>query len=265
MAGLERELAQLNLSDMNRERRASFKAAAKNAWFKRNPEYAEVLGIYADHLLDSTINDGLPELFIHYRELAVSCRREDLVARMMKDCNCQSLIHKHLEYQTVYHDVVHDKIHNGSDKNWHLIGRLKRIIANEGLDYACEKTSSAYCGDFLDFADTFTLFVKSRLRSQNNSEPRLPPEFVRMALGCMETVEDLDDSDLWESLDAYLRPLIDSEGSRRIVLEILEDRIKSHLDEKDINDFVLDFESALAEMGELRQFSLEELEDYNNV
>ncbi len=86
-----------------------------------------------------------------------------------------------------------------------------------------------------------------------------------MALGCMETADDLDDSDLWESLDAYLRPLIDSEGSRRIALEILEDRIRSHLDEKDINDFVLDFESALAEMQELSQFSLEELEDYNNV
>jgi len=122
MAGLERELAQLNLSDMNRERRASFKAAAKNAWFKRNPEFAEALGIYADHLLDSAINDGLPELFIHYRELVVSCRREDLVAKMMKDWNCDSLMYKHLDYQAVYHDIVHDRIHNGSDKNLHLIG-----------------------------------------------------------------------------------------------------------------------------------------------
>jgi len=80
-AALERELAQLNLSDEDKQRRASLKAVATEAWLRRNPIIREYVSDYVDHLYDQAINDGIDSLFNFYRQLSLRHRKKNLFAR----------------------------------------------------------------------------------------------------------------------------------------------------------------------------------------
>ncbi len=257
-AALERELAQLNLSDTDKQRRASLKATAVSAWVKRNPELPKVLGAFADHLLDSAINDGLPGLFMYYRQLVIDCRKEELIEEIIKSPDCDSSIDAHLEHQNVYHELLRGNMNNKQI----LIKRLTEIIVGRTLD--CALGQAGVDGNFMYFVDAFVLFVANQLKNGTDSSTELPGKFVRLALGTMEAPDNLDSEYIYESLDYHLRTLIETRAGKEIALEILEDRIKANLDEEEVNAFVLDFESEMANI-DMMQIGLEELESANNV
>lgn len=257
-AALERELAQLNLSDTDKQRRASLKATAVSAWLKRNTELTKALGTFADHLLDSAINDGLPDLFMYYRQLVVDCRKEELIAKILE--SPYSYYHSfgaHLEHQNVYHEILRDEPDNGEL----LIYRLKRIILAATLDYARDKVAN--CFNSFDYG--FMEFIANQIKKGAESSAKLPGEFVQMALGTMEEPGDWSMNDLLEQLDMHLGTLIRTKAATQIALEILEDRIKANLEEEEVNTLVLDFDSEMADFAGMNQISLETLDSAKDV
>jgi hypothetical protein len=257
-AALERELAQLNLSDTDKQRRASLKAAATNAWLMRNPEFAKALGIFADHLLDSAINDGLPELFMYCRQLVIDCRREELMKMIIESPYIAGFIRCHLDHQDVYHEILR----NNPDNKQHLVNRLIKIIVGATLDNARDKAAD---DGNMYFDDGFVVFIANQLKNGTESSTNLPDKFVGLALGTIEEPDTLDKQEIHELLAWHLGTLMKTKAAKQIALEILEDRIKTHLAEEEVNALILDFESEMADIAGMNQISIEQLESTNDV
>jgi hypothetical protein len=257
-AALERELAQLNLSDTDKQRRASLKATAVSAWLKRNTELTKALGAFADHLLDCAINDGLPDLFMYYRQLVIGCRKEELITKILESPSIHfSSLSAHLEHQNVFHQILRDK----PDNEKHLIERLERIIVVATLNYARDKVADY----FNTFDYGFMEFIANQIKKGIGSSAILSEEFIQMALGTMEEPEGWSMGDLLAQLDMHLGTLIRTKAAEQTVLEILEDRIKANLEEDEVNTLVLDFDSEMADFAGMNQISIETLESTKDV
>lgn len=134
-AALERELAQLNLSDEDKQRRASLKDVAVSAWLQRNTYVAWALEGFTQHLIDSAINDKLPDIFHYYRQLYIECRRDELIKKLVSDSR----------YIRFFHGLAPE---------------VAEERASVALQYAAEDVSSWFhstiCKDFVpDFVEFF--------------------------------------------------------------------------------------------------------------
>jgi hypothetical protein len=211
-AALERELAQLNLSDEDKQRRASLKAVATEAWLRRNPFIGEHLSAFIDHLLDQAINDGIDSLFGYYRQLSIAFRKEELATKMVSDfryrryMNCEE---KSLEHQ-----------------------------AMSALNYAHELYSAGIDG-FDVFDEGFTRYL---LDKAIRKEINLPAHLLEWE------VDDPDygSEDLWDLFTEEFHGLIDSCATQKLALSIMDSKLRAMLSEEDIDSFVLDFEAAFA-------------------
>jgi len=210
-AALERELAQLNLSDEDKQRRASLKAVATEAWLKRNPYIGKALASFIDALLDSAINDGRTELFIYYRQLSIELRRDDLTKKILAD--------RQGNYSLFWP-------HNATQEE-------QQAMATKALRYAADGTY--YHDGYIQFSDAFNAFLCGEF---GNKKMLLPPHMYEEAdeqLGSFRTHDDI-----WG--------LINSQSFGRLALGMMDVRLRSCINEDDIDNLVLDFEAAFLEL-----------------
>lgn len=217
-AALERELAQLNLSDEDKQRRTSLKAVATEAWLKRNPFIAKHLSTFIDHLLDQAINDGNDRLFGYYRQLFILLRFNELVEKAARS-NSFSMQSDESPEQRAKHAINY------------------ALALYDGFMYGYE-----------GFCDGFTKYLGGKaIRKEIN----LPGHLLN------REVDDLDlDVSGHELFSMELLNLINSLAIQKLALSVMDDKLRAMLSDEDIDSFVLDFEAAFAEM-EVEEFDLE--------
>lgn len=212
-AALERELAQLNLSDEDKQRRASLKAVATEAWLRRNPFIGEHLSAFIDHLLDQAINDGIDSLFSYYRQLSISFRKEELASKLASDSR--------------YRRYMNCK------------GETPEHQAMSALSYAHDLYSAGVDG-FECFDEGFTRYL---LGKAIRKEISLPAHLLEWEVGDPAFASE----PLWHLFTEEFHGLIDSRATQKLALSIMDSKLRAMLSEEDIDSFVLDFQAAFAQ------------------
>lgn len=222
-AALERELAQLNLSDEDKQRRASLKAVAAEAWLRRNPIIRECVSDYVDHLYDQAIDDGIDSLFNFYRQLSLTHRKEELVRKILSN--------------PYYHQITRCKEKDPEHLAQEVIRDASDLYGfHDGFEY---------------FSESFTWHLLDRVMRKDIVIP------AHLLDG---TVDDHDvKADGYYLFTEEFLLLIQSDATAELALRIMESKLRTALDEKDIDSFILDFEGAfaMAEMESVRDGNLE--------
>lgn len=211
-AALERELAQLNLSDEDKQRRASLKAVATEAWLKRNSFIAEHLSAFIDHLLDQAINDGNDSLFGYYRQLCISLREEELVKKLASSPRYR------LHMSSSDEDPVQQ--------------------ANRAINYAGDLFNTVMDG----FEYFFEGFRNYLLDKAIRKEISLPVHLLEWEVGD----PDFANEPLYNLFTMEFHGLIESLATQKLALSIMDSKLRAMLGDEDIDSFVLDFEAAFA-------------------
>lgn len=217
-AALERELAQLNLSDEDKQRRASLKAVAAGAWLRRNPFIGKTVSSFVEHLLDAAINDNADALFLYYRELSILCRKKEMIKKVASD--------------TRYFFFLYGRTQEERER-----------MAGDALDLAFDLAADEGFGTF---TEALKQFLVEKIKRKEIHVPR-------HLLGC-DVDEIAGEPEDWSPLTEELCAVINSRATLEIALRIMDEQLQNQVDEEVINNFVLDFESAFAELeGQLVQ------------
>jgi hypothetical protein len=223
-AALERELAQLNLSDEDKQRRASLKAVATEAWLRRNPIIRECVSVYVDHLYDQAINDGIDRLFYFYRQLSLKYREDELVRKILSN--------------HYYHQFTRCK-----EKDPECLAR--EVIKNASEVYGSRDGFEEF------FSESFTWHLLDRVMRKDIVMPE------HLLDGAIED-HDVETDGYYLFTNEFLS-LIQSHTAQELALRIMESKLRADLDEKAIDSFILDFEGAFAmvEMDSIRDGDVE--------
>jgi len=206
-AALERELAQLSLSDQEKEQRANLRAVAASAWMKRNSFIAKALGAFIQELIQKAMEDEIPDVFQYYRDLHICCRRDQLVKKIASDGR--------------YSPWLAFKPDQETREKW-VMETLKFIADEDGMIW--------------EFDEKFENFVVAWSRREGE---RMPSNMFR----------DISEEKRVITEEGSLA--LQSRSTHELALQIMEQQLKSYLTENDIDDFVLDFETAFAEIEEV--------------
>lgn len=199
-AALERELAQLTLGNEEKQRRASFKAAAANAWMKRNGYLIKALGAFIDHLFEEAVNDQGSRFFDYYRHLYLACKQDELVSKISKD-------------------VRYYRFKSPGKEKASVLDMLKYAFEYEFL--------ARFESDVCDF-----------IKKKAHEGEFLIPSHLLYAEEDGETLVIDEDFD----------SILESNMSHKAALSMMDERLRSMLSDEEVDNFILDFESAFVNM-----------------
>jgi hypothetical protein len=203
-AAIERELAQLTRPEIDKDLRASFKAAAINAWIERNYPINDAISAFVEHLLQRGLKDSLSDFSRIYRLLYIQLRKDELRIKLMHEPRYM-LLRMNSELSSEDFEALTPK-----------------DPAERALEYALSGNEGAV-------ADDFICFIKTSLKAD--------PTFLPAHLW------SLVDGEVWlsEALEVAIghAPTISE-----IMLEMMDSRVREIMSNKDIDNYLLDFESA---------------------
>jgi hypothetical protein len=203
-AAIERELAQLTRPEIDKDLRASFKAAAINAWIERNYPINDAISAFVEHLLQRGLKDSLSDFSRIYRQLYILVRKDELRARLL--------------YEPRYALFRMSSESSAED----LQAPTPEDPVERALDYALFEGEVSVAEDFM-------CFIETSLKAD--------PAFLPAHLW------SLVDGEVWLS-GALQSAISHAPNISEIMLEVMDSRVREIMSDKDIDNYLLDFESA---------------------
>jgi hypothetical protein len=213
-AAIERELAQLTSPTIAKDLQVSFKVAAVNAWIERNWHINKAISAYVECLFERVIHDGHSDLFRIYRLLYLMLRKDELRNRLMHDPR-YSLYRLASKPGAEGHDAL-----------------TQEDNVERALDYAMKGMQES------GLSDDFLCFIKTTLKS----DPSFLPAYLW-------THED-DKVFLSAELELAVNHAQTTNQIPEAMLKMIDSRVRAILSDKEIETYLLDFESAFGEWEE---------------